>query len=60
MLNNFILSKAANAETIIESIFEPMNFVSNLKYMLSGMVAIFLVIGVIVLITMIINKIFSK
>ena len=38
--------------------FNPMAFVENLKYMLSGMIAIFIVIGVIVLATLLLNKIF--
>ncbi|MBR4100034.1 MAG: oxaloacetate decarboxylase [Clostridia bacterium] len=37
-----------------------MAFVENLKYMLSGMIAIFIVIGVIVLVTILLNKIFTK
>lgn len=40
--------------------FNPMAFIDNLKYMLSGMIAIFIVIGVIILVTIILNKIFSK
>ncbi len=39
--------------------FNPMAFVENLKYMLSGMIAIFIVIGVIVLATLLLNKIFA-
>ena len=54
MFNNLILAKS------IFSDFNPMAFVDNLKYMLSGMIAIFIVIGIIVLITIILNKIFSK
>ena len=54
MLNSLILAKS------IFSDFNPMAFVDNLKYMLSGMIAIFIVIGIIVLITVILNKIFSK
>ena len=41
------------------SSFNPMAFVENLKYMLSGMIAIFIVIGVIVLATLLLNKIFA-
>lgn len=37
-----------------------MAFIDNLKYMLSGMIAIFIVIGVIIIITVVLNKIFSK
>lgn len=38
----------------------PMNFVDNLGYMATGMVGIFVVIGVIIAATSIMNKIFSK
>ena len=41
------------------SSFNPMAFLYNLKYMLSGMIAIFIVIGVIILATLLLNKIFS-
>lgn len=37
--------------------FEPMNFVYNLKYMGLGMLCIFIVIGVIALITVALEKI---
>jgi len=36
--------------------FNPMNFVTNLKYMGLGMLGIFVVIGVIALVTVILNK----
>ena len=36
--------------------FNPMNFLSNLKYMGLGMLGIFVVIGVIILLTVILNK----
>lgn len=39
--------------------FEPTNFVGNLYYMGVGMVGIFIVIGIIVLATVLLNKIFS-
>ena len=39
--------------------FEPMNFVSSLEYLAVGMISIFVVIGVIVLVTVLLNKIFS-
>ena len=39
--------------------FNPMNFVSNLKYMGVGMLTIFIIIGAIILATMLINKVFS-
>ena len=39
--------------------FEPMNFVENLKYMGLGMLGIFVVIGAIVLLTMLLNTVTS-
>ncbi len=36
--------------------FDPMNFVENLKYMGTGMLGIFIVIGAIILVTMGLNK----
>lgn len=53
MFNNLFLAS-------IFSAFNPMAFVDNLKYMISGMIAIFIVIGVIIIITVVLNKIFSK
>lgn len=38
------------------AVFEPMHFIENLRYMGLGMLGIFIVIGVIVLLTMILNK----
>ncbi len=38
----------------------PMNFVSNLKYMGNGMLSILIVIAVIILATMFLNKVTSK
>ncbi len=40
--------------------FEPMNFIDNLYYMGSGMLSILVVIGILILITMLLNKIPSK
>lgn len=40
--------------------FNPMNFIYNLKYMAVGMISIFAVIGVIILVTLLISKLFSK
>lgn len=37
-----------------------MNFVANLKYMAGGMAGIFIVIGIVILATVVLNKIFSK
>lgn len=38
----------------------PMNFVANLKYMVGGMIGILIVIGVVILVTTLLNKMFSK
>ena len=40
--------------------FEPQRFLEMLGYMGKGMIVIFVLIGVIILVTMLINKIFSK
>lgn len=37
-----------------------MNFITNLRYLAVGMLSIFIVIGIIVLVTILLNKIFSK
>ncbi len=37
-----------------------MNFITNLRYLAVGMISIFIVIGVIILITVLLNKIFTK
>ena len=44
------------AETTATFQFEPMNFVNNLSYMGIGMLGIFVVIGIIIVATVIINK----
>ena len=41
-------------------VFEPAMFISNLRYMGIGMVVIFIIIGVIILSTMLINYLFSE
>ena len=41
-------------------IFDPMNFVENLEYMGVGMLVIFVIIGIIILSTKLINYLFSK
>ncbi len=43
-----------------ELVFEPANFVENLQYMGSGMLVIFVVIGIIIGATSLINYIFSE
>lgn len=40
--------------------FHPFEFISNLKYMGIGMLSIFIVIGVIMLVTVILNKLPKK
>ncbi len=40
--------------------FEPQNFVANLKYMGLGMLGIIAVMGVIIIVTAILNKIFAE
>lgn len=40
--------------------FNPMNFVTNLSYMAKGMIGIFAVIGIIVVVTVLLNKITTK
>lgn len=39
--------------------FNPLEFVYNLKYMGIGMLSIFIVIGAIVLVTVLLNKLFK-
>lgn len=38
----------------------PMNFIYNLKYMGTGMLGILIVIGVIIILTMLLNKVTAK
>ena len=40
--------------------FEPIRFVESLKYLCVGMIGIFIVIGVIVLVTLLLNKVFKE
>ncbi len=56
----FNMLAAAAAETTPELFFEPLNFVENLQYMGIGMLVIFVIIGVIILTTALISKLFSK
>ena len=52
-------SVASSPETTGTSInidFNPMNFVNNLTYLAKGLIGIFIVIGIIMLITVILNK----
>ncbi len=45
---------------MLDLFFKPENFISSLGYMGKGMLVIFVIIGVIILSTLLINKIFSK
>ena len=47
-------------ETTMNIGFNPIAFIENLKYMGIGMLVIFVVIGIIILATMLINWLFSK
>jgi hypothetical protein len=53
-------SEIAASEANSEFKFEPKNFVDNLAYMGIGMVGIFIVIGIIVLATVLLNKLFRE
>ena len=48
------------ANTAVNLKFNPMAFVENLQYMGIGMVVIFVVIGIIILATMLVNYLFSE
>ena len=56
---NFLTGLHAAEETAAQISFQPLNFLENLKYMGIGMLVIFAVIGVIVLTTVLINKVFA-
>ncbi len=43
----------------MDFMFEPMNFVKNLSYMGKGMLGILIVMGAIILVTVVLNKLFS-
>ena len=58
LLTNALLS-APNAEETAQLVFEPAKFISNLQYMGIGMLVIFIVIGIIILSTKLINFLFS-
>ncbi len=50
----FLSNSAVNLE------FNPMAFIENLKYMGTGMLVIFVIIGVIILATKLVNYLFSE
>lgn len=57
---NFLTIAVQRAEATPELFFEPVDFMSNLKYMGTGMLVIFVVIGIIILATTLINYLFSE
>ena len=50
------LVNASSEGTLTGLDFNPMNFVNNLEFMGMGMLGIFIVIGLIILVTVILNK----
>ena len=56
---HFLTATATAAEESSNIIFQPINFLHNLKHMGLGMLVIFVVIGIIILVTMMINKFFA-
>ena len=54
------VSEAVTEAGALSFTFEPMNFVNNLTYLVSGMIGIFAVIGVIIIATAILNKVTFK
>lgn len=40
--------------------FEPLNFIASLSYMLKGMLAIMVVMGVIIIVTTLLSRIFPQ
>lgn len=55
-----VAETAAETASGFEVLFEPMNFVSNLYYMGTGMLGIFIVIGIIIGATVVMNKLTSR
>ena len=49
-----------SAKESIELFFEPMNFVNNLDLLIAGMIGIFIIIGVIIIATALLNAITNK
>ena len=46
--------------TAVNLVFNPLAFIENLKYMGVGMLVIFVVIGIIILATKLVNYLFSE
>lgn len=55
-----LLTTGSAPEAAPELLFEPANFIANLRYMGIGMLVIFVVIGIIILATMLVNYLFSE
>ena len=55
-----LLAASETAGGLGNLVFNPANIVSNLQHMGVGMLVIFVVIGVMIITTMLINKIFSR
>lgn len=60
LLNKEVVTTAVSNGDVNNITFEPQRFLDMLSYMGKGMLVIFVLIGVIIIVTMIINKIFSK
>ena len=56
----FLTATAAASGPALELFFEPVNFLENLRYMGIGMLVIFVIIGVIIGTTTLINYLFSE
>lgn len=46
--------------TVVNIVFNPMAFIDNLRYMGVGMLVIFVVIGIIIFATKLVNYLFSE
>ena len=57
---NTLLSAAQSAGTSLEIEFVPSRFIDMLSYMGKGMLVIFVIIGILIGITMILNNVLSK
>lgn len=60
LFNTLSAAGGTSAGNDIDLAFEPGNFVKMLPYMGKGMVVIFAIIAVIIIATVIINKVFSN
>ena len=58
-LSQILIAPKPEAEEVAQLVFDPAKFVDNLQYMGIGMLVIFIVIGVIILCTKLINFLFS-